>query len=64
MQNKTSQIKEIIKTLESKYKWMKISNTKNGYMIEDIRFQPYSVMAYNLTETELLKEVKIYLENV
>jgi hypothetical protein len=57
MNNKTE---ETINTLQSKYKWMKISKTEKGYMIEDTRFKPYSVMNHGLSESELLAELKTY----
>jgi hypothetical protein len=56
-----NKINQIIKTLESKYKWMKITKEKSLYTIEDTRFQPYSVMNWGLTESEFLEEVRLYL---
>lgn len=53
-------VTEIIKTLTSKYKWMKITKKDNGYVIEDTRFQ-YGVMKSGLSESELLEELKPYL---
>ena len=65
MNNKT---KEIVEKLESKHKWMKVTESKhfsNGsivYMIEDTRFRPipFSVMKHGLSESELLEELKTY----
>lgn len=58
-------VNEIINKLETEFKWMKITkNTNEKYMIEDMRFTPYSVYKFNLTESELMEELKPYLLEV
>ena len=63
MNNKINEvtIREIIKILESQYRWMKIEKHNGKYLVRDTRFQPYSIITHGLTEDELLKELKPYL---
>jgi hypothetical protein len=63
MNNKT---KQIIKTAQSKFNWIKVSESelkKGVYMIEDTRFGqiPFSVYKNGLSESELVEELKSFL---
>ena len=61
-----SKTNEIIKTAQSKFSWLKVSESelkKGIYMILDTRFgpMPFCVYKHSLSESELAEELKFLI---